>query len=414
MQEKKTDISSEKFTDKCLLPMHGWLSETRRWFHQHPEVKYQERKTSEKILEILREMNVPHTGNIGGTGIVAKLTAKKPGAVIAYRADMDALPLHELNEVPYKSLHEGCMHACGHDSHITIALGIIKNLIETGWQNHGKGELVFIFQPAEEGGAGAEAMLKSGFFNNIPVKAAFAAHVLPDLPVGVVSILPSIAAASTDTIIFQIKGKGGHGAHPENCHDPIIAGAYLVTQLQTMVSREISPVKNAVVTIGKFHSGSAINIIPEDAMLEGTLRTLDPDVRKKLLKRMAEQAEGISASFDVNVDFKCVDGYPMLKNDPVLNAYMKSMVKSVLGEKSVFMGPQSLGGEDFSFFCDEWGGVMVDLGCRDPETEFCYGLHSPYFDIDERVLDVGVHLFSSVLTNYLEKEDSNDQKAERI
>ncbi len=379
---------------------HNWLAALRREFHQFPELQYQEEKTSAKICEVLTSLNIPFQAGIAGTGIAARVKAERKGVMVAFRADMDALPLTEANDVPYKSQRPGLMHACGHDAHIPIALGIIRWLKESGWTQTGSGEILFIFQPAEEGGAGARAMLNTGIFDSEPIKAVFAGHVLPELPAGDIGIAAETANAATNTLRIRLKGKGGHGAYPHQCKDPIVAGAHLVTQLQTVVSRNLPPLESAVVTIGRFHAGTASNIIPEEAFLEGTLRTLDPAVRKQSLKRIEEIVRGIGTAFDISADFESVEGYPLLRNDSGLVKHVCACAEEFLGADHVHIKKPSMGAEDFSYFCQKWGGVMVDLGCRDPKKEFQYGLHSPHFDIDESVLDVGVLLFANVLTRY--------------
>jgi len=381
----------------------NWLVELRRWFHQFPEPAYKEVKTAAKICETLDALNVPfHTG-VGGTGVVAKLRAKCPGALIAFRADMDALTLEEKNDVSYKSRNQGFMHACGHDGHMTIALGVIRWLIENRWPQNGCGEIAFIFQPAEEGGAGAKAMLQSGIFDAEPIKAVFAGHMYPELPMGHVRLAPEISNAAADSLFIRLKGKGGHGAHPHHCKDPIVAGAYLITQLQSIISRELPPLENAVISIGRFQAGTASNIIPEEAVLEGTLRTLKPDIRKEIIKRLEEMVEGVVRSFGITATLNVIEGYPVLVNNPVLVEHVMACAGDVLGADNVHSGLPRMGAEDFAYFCQKWGGVMVGIGCHDPNKGFQHGLHSPYFDLDERVLDVGTRLFVSVLTQYLKK-----------
>ncbi|MBL7178660.1 MAG: amidohydrolase [Desulfobacterales bacterium] len=382
---------------------NNWLVEVRRWFHRFPEPAYREEKTAVRICEILDSFGVPFQTGVGKTGVVATLSARRSGAVVAFRSDMDALPLEEANEVPYKSQHPGCMHACGHDGHITIALGVIRWLVERNWPQKGCGTILFIFQPAEEGGAGAKAMLESGIFDTLPVQAVFAGHMYPELPVGNIGIAPEISNAATNSISIRLKGRGGHGAHPHQCIDPIVAGAYLVTQLQTLISRELPPLESAVLTIGRFEAGTASNIIPEEAVLEGTLRTLRPEIREKMITRLQQMVKGVELSHNVNATLQLAPGYPVLINDSKLVKHTRDVAAEVLGADHVHSLLPRMGAEDFAYFCEKWGGIMVGLGCHDPKQGMQHGLHSPHFDFDETVLEVGTRLFGNILTRYLEK-----------
>jgi amidohydrolase len=380
-----------------------WLVELRRFFHTSPEPAYKEVKTAAKICEVLDALNVPFQSGVGQTGVVARLRAQHAGHMVAFRADMDALPLEEKNDVPYKSGNSGFMHACGHDGHMTIALGVIRWLIENRWPQNGSGEVIFIFQPAEEGGAGAKAMLDSGIFDDDPIGAAFAGHMYPELPAGHIRIAPEISNAAADSFCIRLKGKGGHGAHPHHCKDPIVAGAHLVTQVQSLISRELPPLESAVITIGRFQAGTATNIIPEEAVLEGTLRTLKPDIRKEMIKRLEDMVEGMAGSFGIKGTLNITEGYPVLVNDPELVKHVAACAEKILGAGNVHGGLPRMGAEDFAYFCRKWGGVMVGLGCHDPGKGFQHSLHSPYFDLDEKVLEVGTILFGDVLTKYLER-----------
>jgi amidohydrolase len=382
---------------------YNWLVDLRRWFHRFPEPAYQEEKTAAKICEVLEAFKVPFQAGVGKTGVVAKLSAKNPGPVVAFRADMDALPLEEANDIPYKSQRKGFMHACGHDGHMAIALGVIRWLKESGWPQKGSGEIVFIFQPAEEGGAGAKAMLETGIFDSEPIEAVFAGHMHPEHPAGHIGIAPKISNAAADNLIIHLKGKGGHGAHPHQCKDPIVAGAYLVTQLQTLISRELPPLESAVISIGRFQAGTASNIIPEEAILQGTLRTLQPDIRRQITERLKELVKGVAQTFDVSATIEIIEGYPVLINDSQLVKHTTACAREILGADHVHSTLPRMGAEDFAYFSQKWGGVMVGLGCHDPLKGLQHGLHSCHFDIDESVLEVGTRLFARVLTQHIEK-----------
>ncbi|MHC1742140.1 MAG: M20 family metallopeptidase [Syntrophobacteraceae bacterium] len=383
-----------------LTPFHAWLVETRRALHRIPELGYREFKTAAFIAERLRELGVGFQSEVGGTGIIASIKGRNPGPTLALRADMDALPLHEQNEIEYRSEHPGVMHACGHDGHVTMLLGVIRALVEKGWSGEGVGSRVFVFQPAEEGGAGARAILDSGSEVLRNVSAYFAIHVHPELPAGHIGLSSSVSNAASDGIKIRITGKGGHGAQPHLCVDPIVAAAHLITVLQTIVSRNVHPLDSAVLTIGRFRAGSASNIIPQEAVLQGTLRTLRETVRSKVLARLEEIVRGVEISHCARVKLTVTPGYPLLVNDENVVRFTMERARGLLGPERVHEEPARMGSEDFAYFLQRAPGALIRLGCHDPSVGFRHGLHSPCFDMDERALDAGVLLFLDLLDNY--------------
>jgi amidohydrolase len=285
---------------------------------------------------------------------------------------------------------------------MTVALGVIRWLLDTDWPLAGRGRILFFFQPAEEGGAGALAMLQGGILEkeSQPVRAIFAGHLHPELPVGRIGLTPGISNAACDTFSIRLTGRGGHGAHPDLCVDPIVAGAFLVTQLQTIISRSVSPIESAVVTIGRFHGGTAHNIIPHEAYLEGTLRTLNTETRTLVVQRLEDLLKGAEIAHGVRAELKIDPGYPPVVNDPKILEYVLARARKLLGEDGVRLEPPSMGAEDFAYFLQKIPGALIRLGCHNPGGGFTHGLHSPYFNFDEDVLDVGVRLFVDLLTHY--------------
>lgn len=396
----ETNVTSPDSFSVPSTPFHEWLVELRRHFHQFPELAYQERQTAAKIADVLSELGASFKTEVGRTGIVARLEAKNPGPTLALRADMDALPLSEINDFSYRSKHPGVMHACGHDAHITTALGVVRYLVESGWVEKGRGKILFFFQPAEEGGGGAQAMIESGILDEEPAEAVFAGHMHPELPMGHIGIAPDVCNASSNSIHIRIKGKGGHGAQPHFCSDPIVAGAYLVTQLQTIISRNVPPLESAVLTIGRFQAGTAPNIIPEEALLDGTLRTLRPEIKELVESRLKGMLKALEEAFRVSTELVVGSGYPLLVNDSVLASFCSEQAGQLLGQNRVHKELPRMGAEDFSYFLKKAPGVMIRIGCHYPEKGFTHGLHSPHFDLDERALDIGVLLFVRLLTGY--------------
>ncbi len=383
-----------------LLDWHKWLVDLRRYFHRHPELGFQEHKTSKKIRELLDDFGVRYIYPVAETGVVATLEARKSGVTRAFRTDMDALPIEEKNNVSYKSSHKGIMHACGHDGHITIALGIIRNLVENNWEKEGAGKIIFFFQPAEEGGGGAEKMLSTGLWDSEDVRAIYAFHMNPGLELGMVGVAPGVSNAASEMFEIKISGSGGHGAHPHTATDTILAASVLVAQLHHIISRSVNALDSAVISVGSIHAGSAPNILPSEATISGTIRTFNKKVEGIIHRRIEALCHGIETAYRCKVDLSFSEGYPVLENNKTLVKNVKKVVRKVMGRNSFREESPRMGSEDFAYFANKWPGVLIYLGCAFPDETTKRLLHSPFFDFDERVLDIGVKLGTELLLSH--------------
>ena len=381
--------------------MLDWLVEVRRYFHMHPEVSHQEYGTTKKIAAILKSIGIDvflYDDITGAVGTIKGVTGKP---TIGLRADIDALPMKELNTTDYKSVNDEVMHSCGHDANTTIMLGTAKKVVETGLAAKINGDVKFIFQPAEERGSGAKAMIARGVLENPHVDRVIAGHMSPDLPVGKVGIFRSTGYASGDRFVLQITGKGGHGGRPEECVDPVVAGCFFVNQIQSIVSRNIKPTEAAVVTVGKFMAGNASNVIPETAVLEGSIRALTGSVRDQIFKRLQDMVYGLEKAFDVQCQFQFQTGVPILINNSEVAESLYDASVKVLGSENVSYLPPIMGSEDFSYFTLERPSAIMRLGCSNEKRGIVNFLHSPYFDIDEAVLEIGTEIFYQAVKSYL-------------
>lgn len=371
------------------LPVpHEELSRHRRHFHMHPELSMQEIETAAYIERHLRELELDEvrTG-IGKTGVLGTLRGGRPGPVTLLRADIDALPLTEVADVDYKSTRQGVMHACGHDAHIAILLSAAKELARR--RKEVPGTLVFCFQPGEEGYAGNRLMIEDGALENPHVDRCFALHVFSGLDVGKIGVRDGAFFASSDEFHLTIRGKGGHGAMPERAVDPIVAGAHFVTMLQTIVSREIAPKDPAAFTVGRFHSGSTFNVIPNEAEMEGTVRSFDRDIRASMPERMERILKGLSEAMRVEYEMKYRYGYPPTVNDAAMNEIVREVGEQALGHQNVvFPHDIVMWAEDMAFMLQERPGAYFLVGARGAEKG-TYPQHSAHYDIDERALEVG-------------------------
>jgi amidohydrolase len=387
-----------------------WIRDVRRELHAHPELSFQEFRTTERILAWLTDLGWEARPISGSTGAVGLLKGRGDGPVIALRADIDALPITELNEADYRSRHDGIMHACGHEANTAVMLGVAKKIVDTGLMSRARGAVKLVFQPAEERLGGAKALIAAGVLEDPPVDLILSGHMSPDLPVGRAGVFKRLGYASSDRFVLDIQGRGGHGARPEECIDPVVAGAHFVTQLQSIVSRNVKPTDAAVVTVGRFSAGNAANVIPETAVLEGSIRALSPEVRAAVVRRIEELAASLQTAFGVIVRFAVHPGVPVLLNDPKMAAVLLSAAQAVLGPKNASYLPPIMASEDFAFFTEQRPGAIMRLGCSNPEKGFTHKLHSPRFDIDEDVLLIGANIFYEAVSRCLRAQPTRTSR----
>ncbi len=370
------------------------VKEIREHLHMNPELSYNEFRTMEFVSSILTEHNIHHEKGVGKTGIVAIVRNESHSiedSCIGLRADLDALPIQEENDVPYKSTVEGVMHACGHDVHTAILLGaaIVINTLK----EHLPSPVKFIFQPGEEKNpGGATLMIADGVLENPRVREMIALHVFPEMNTGNVGFKEGLYMASCDEIHLTINGKGGHGATPHQCIDPIVIGSSIVLELQQIVSRTCDPKIPCVLTFGHFEALGATNIIPSHARLKGTFRTMNEDWRKEALELIESQIRAIAHLHGASVDLEISKGYPYLENDPELTQRMRQKAIAVLGEDHVQELQIRLTSEDFSFYGQHVPVCFFRLGVRNEARGIIHGVHHPRFDIDENALLTGIQM----------------------
>jgi amidohydrolase len=371
----------------------------RRDLHEHPELLYDVHRTAAFVADRLKEFGCDQVATgIGKTGVVGVIKGKKaPGngdlKVIGLRADMDALPIQETTGLPYASKMPGKMHACGHDGHTAMLLGAARYLAET---RNFAGDAVVIFQPAEEGGAGAAAMIKDGLMDRFGIEQVYGMHNGPGIPIGSFAIRPGPIMASTDSVDIKIEGHGGHAARPHICIDSTLVGSQLVVALQSIVSRSVDPLESAVVSICEFHAGNARNVIPQTAVLRGTVRTLTPQVRKLVEKRVHEVCEGVAKLTGAKVDLTYEHGYPVTVNHSSQTDQAIRIAKEVAGETNVHETPPLMGGEDFSYMLEARPGAFIFCGNGNSA-----GLHHPAYDFNDEAILYGTSYWIKLVENTL-------------
>ncbi len=374
----------------------------RREIHKHPELKFEETGTAEYVKRHLKNLGFLFEDKVAKTGVVSLIDSGIPGKTVMVRGDMDALPIHEENSVDYKSENDGVMHACGHDGHTAILLGLASELKENLSNIIPKGKLLLVFQPAEEGGAGADMMVEEGLLEKYKVDACFALHVWNHIEVGKIGVVSGPMMASVDQFKIVVKGVSGHGAMPQHTIDPILVGSHIVTAIQSIVSRNVDPLDSCVVTIGSFHSGNAFNVIPETAELTGTVRTYSKILHDQFPGRLEKLVKAVAEGFGASVEIEYTKIDKPTINHPEMAEIVGTASRYILGENSLTEeNVRSMGGEDFSAFLDKLPGCYFFVGSKNSEKGLIYPHHSSKFDFDEDSLAIGLSVMKEVVRVYL-------------
>ena len=378
-----------------------WIIEIRRELHKHPELMYEEFKTSELVRRELDQLDIPYKSPIAKTGVLATI-GNGNGPCVALRADMDALPIHEETDVPFRSEIDGKMHACGHDCHTAMLLGAAKILKSK--ENEINGTIKLLFQPAEEGGAGGKLMREEGVLDNPEVERIFGLHVWPQMPTGQIGSREGTFLAATSFLDLTIKGVGGHAAVPHLTKDPVLTSAQVITNLQSIISRELDPLDSGVVSISAIHGGQAANVIPPEVKMLGTLRSLTMEGLLNLQKRVKEIAESVAKAHgcEAIVDYPGND-YPPTVNDGEMWKFAKEVGTDMLGKENVNDLDAVMGGEDFAYYTQKVKGCFVVLGMQNENINAIYSVHHPMFKADEDALHIGTALHTVFALKSLEE-----------
>jgi hippurate hydrolase len=388
-----------------IIAFQSELQQIRRDLHAHPELCYEEERTADVVCARLTEWGIPFERGLGKTGVVGIIRNGTSERAIGLRADMDALPMQEINTFPHASKHPGKMHACGHDGHTAMLLGAAHHLAR---HRNFDGTVYLVFQPAEEGGAGAREMIKDGLFERFPMDAIYGMHNWPGAATGTLSVCEGPMMASSNEFHVTVRGRGAHAAQPHKGIDPIMIAVQIAQAWQTIVTRNKSPLDTAVLSITQIHAGSATNVIPDDAKLVGTVRTFTTEVLDMVEKRMQSLAEGIAAAFDAEVEFTFRRNYPPLVNHSKETRFALDVMKSVVGEAMVDANVEpTMGAEDFAFFLQEKPGCYIFIGNGEGDhRDGGHGLgpcvlHNASYDFNDRLLPIGasfwVHLAEAAL-----------------
>jgi len=366
----------------------------RRDFHAHPELGFQENRTAEIVAARLRELGYDevHTG-IAKTGVVGVMRGSRPGKTIMLRADMDGLPIEEENDVAYRSTHTGVMHACGHDGHVAMLLSAAQTIAQRRAEL--PGTVCLVFQPAEEGHGGGQAMVEAGVLEQFGIERAYGLHLASAHPVGLVGVREGPFYASSDSIEITIEGKGGHGAAPHLSIDPIYVAGEFIVAVQQIVSRRIDPLEPAVITIGAIHGGTTHNVIPSRVKLLGTVRAFDAGVRAAMAERIEQVLRGVCEAAGATYTFDYLWRYPVTSNDAEQTRYVRALAQRTVGEDGVEEIPRIMGAEDFSFFAERVPACFFTIGSNGGEAS-AWPHHHAKFDIDERALAVGTAMMTAL------------------
>ncbi|WP_102272058.1 amidohydrolase [Cytobacillus massiliigabonensis] len=384
--------------DQMIEAIKDMVKEWRRHLHQHPELSFQEEKTSQFVYEQLVSFGGLKVTRPTRTSVVASLIGSQPGKVLGLRADMDALPIHEENELEYVSENPGVMHACGHDGHTAMLLGAAKILTEM--KGEIKGEIRFIFQHAEElPPGGAQELVDAGVVDDVDYIVGI--HLMSLLPIGKVGIVYGPVTANSDMFDLKIIGKGGHSSQPENSIDPVIMAAQFITNIQQIVSRSLNPKEQLVISTTTLQAGSAKNVIPESVQIGGSVRSFSPEVREQAVSFIERIAKGVTEAHGGTYEFNYQYGYSTVFNDKALTKIVEECVAEALGEEFVEYGEGAMGGEDFSAYLQKAPGCFIPLGAGNAEKGIVYPHHHPRFDIDEDALEYGVRIFVQAAKNIL-------------
>lgn len=372
----------------------------RRHLHQNPELSWQEKETTKWLAAELKKIGLEPITWPDKTGVLVEIHGTQPGKTIALRADIDALPVQEENQVPYASQRPGVMHACGHDGHAACLLGAARLLVQLRAQM--KGSVRLLFQPAEECGGGAFGMLEKNVLQNPVPDAVCALHCTAELPTGTIGLRPGPLMAACDSFRIVLKGRGGHGAMPHKTRDPIVGAAALIQSIQTIVARNTDPLSAAVISFGSIHGGAAGNVIPETVVLEGTLRTLEVDVRKLAMERLQQVTTHTALALELEAALEFSGHFPAVNNPPDLTQECKAAVRALLPVVCIDPFTPVMATEDFSVLQQKVPGVLIWLGAGNAEKKICQPLHHVCFDLDEDALVYGTALYAALAWSFLE------------